>query len=525
MSYLIKMNFLRKFRDFILSPSRSRTMGLLAVLVLVSAVSLTVIVAQQQQTLKQRAASACYDASDCETGYFCNNGKCQPVTGDACTANGGNCIPMGPCVPPSVQDASYSCGNNPNGSVCCTTPSFNCVDKDCFSSQTCIGSLYDDSTYCLSKGVGIIGSYCGKPDKTPNNEACASGYCNPTTLLCSAGCTDTGSTCTDSIETWTDFCNGNTANDYFCGSNGQCNQRASNCPPPTICIVDADGAGCVNPGAPTAPPSDCTESGNTCTDSSGSYTDSCGPTDTNGTAARNYTCANGYCNQSAWYCPPPTICIVDADGAGCVSPNAPTSTPIPGAPTFTPTPTPVAGAPTSTPTPTPTPTPINFVTLVLTLNDQDVASASGDIFADLILYSLKDNSKVPGAPAKQLFTKTFIPGKKYSANITLANLHQDKYFLVVRKNNMIAKAFFTVSAPNETIPVPTKTLVFGDINSDNDINISDYYNDNAFRGCWRKSTTADPSCASSDFDNSGTVEQIDYNTFLRGFSTWSKEGK
>ena len=162
---------------------------------------------------------------------------------------------------------------------------------------------------------------------------------------------------------------------------------------------------------------------------------------------------------------------------------------------------------------------------MLTLNDQDVASASGDIFADLILYSLKDNSKVPGAPAKQLFTKTFIPGKKYSANITLANLHQDKYFLVVRKNNMIAKAFFTVSAPNETIPVPTKTLVFGDINSDNDINISDYYNDNAFRGCWRKSTTADPSCASSDFDNSGTVEQIDYNTFLRGFSTWSKEGK
>lgn len=51
------MNFFKKFRDFISHPTHSRTMGLLAVLILITAVSLTVIVAQQQQSIKQKAAA------------------------------------------------------------------------------------------------------------------------------------------------------------------------------------------------------------------------------------------------------------------------------------------------------------------------------------------------------------------------------------------------------------------------------------------------------------------------------------
>ncbi len=56
------MNFLQKpsqtwqkFRDFIKSPSHSRTLGLVGVLAFVGIISLTVIVAQQQQQTKQRA--------------------------------------------------------------------------------------------------------------------------------------------------------------------------------------------------------------------------------------------------------------------------------------------------------------------------------------------------------------------------------------------------------------------------------------------------------------------------------------
>lgn len=56
------MNFLQKFRDFVSTPTHSRTMGLLVMLVLVAAVSLTVIVAQQQQQIKQRAETPNYCA-------------------------------------------------------------------------------------------------------------------------------------------------------------------------------------------------------------------------------------------------------------------------------------------------------------------------------------------------------------------------------------------------------------------------------------------------------------------------------
>jgi len=58
------MGFLRRAIDFAVRPTQSRTMGLVVVLLLVVAVSLTVYVAQQQQSLRQRAApDYCNDKS------------------------------------------------------------------------------------------------------------------------------------------------------------------------------------------------------------------------------------------------------------------------------------------------------------------------------------------------------------------------------------------------------------------------------------------------------------------------------
>lgn len=59
------MNFLQKLRDFLSRPTHSRTMGLLIMLVLVAAVSLTVYVAQQQQQIKQRASELCTNPDEC----------------------------------------------------------------------------------------------------------------------------------------------------------------------------------------------------------------------------------------------------------------------------------------------------------------------------------------------------------------------------------------------------------------------------------------------------------------------------
>lgn len=169
-----------------------------------------------------------------------------------------------------------------------------------------------------------------------------------------------------------------------------------------------------------------------------------------------------------------------------------------------------------------TTTPINSVTLALTLNAQDLPSAPDPLPVGLTLYSLTTNSPVPGAPATQSFAKTAIAGKQYSANVALTNLQPDKYFIVTRKDNMIAKAVFAASTANQTIAVPTTTLVFGDINNDNDINALDY---NAFKECWTQ-TTKTPACIlSSDLYKSETIDQIDFNTLMRGWATWKTEGK
>lgn len=61
---------------------------------------------------------------------------------------------------------------------------FNCVNKNCSENQTCIGTGFSSDTICLQKGVGGTNAYCGTPDKSPNNESCTSGSCNPQTLRC-----------------------------------------------------------------------------------------------------------------------------------------------------------------------------------------------------------------------------------------------------------------------------------------------------------------------------------------------------
>lgn len=45
----------QKFREFVSRPTSSRTLGLVGILAFVGIVSLTVIVAQQQQQIRQRA--------------------------------------------------------------------------------------------------------------------------------------------------------------------------------------------------------------------------------------------------------------------------------------------------------------------------------------------------------------------------------------------------------------------------------------------------------------------------------------
>lgn len=70
------MNLFGKLRDFLIYPTHKRTLGIVIMLVLAAAVSLTVVLSQQQQTIRQRAAVS---AEQLAKGYvLCGDGlKCE----------------------------------------------------------------------------------------------------------------------------------------------------------------------------------------------------------------------------------------------------------------------------------------------------------------------------------------------------------------------------------------------------------------------------------------------------------------
>jgi len=75
------MSFIKNVIELISSPNHSRTTGFLIILLILAIVPLTVIVAQKQQELRQRAASACEDISsikECTTFTdFAKGGSCK----------------------------------------------------------------------------------------------------------------------------------------------------------------------------------------------------------------------------------------------------------------------------------------------------------------------------------------------------------------------------------------------------------------------------------------------------------------
>ena len=209
-SYLNYSNLVNPFRrlaDFLSYPSHSRTMGLLAFLIVLLAIPLTVNIAQKQQELRQHAAGSCDTQNECDgypngwsygtcsvninegqpcgSGGTCSNGSC--IVGDSLDANGSSAC-KGTGHLPICGGVTYNCvaGPAPNLSHCATpapAPTFNCIDKNCTGNTTCIGSSgsNDLGTFCLTKGVGAIGSYCGdKNISTPVHEVCSSGYCDST---------------------------------------------------------------------------------------------------------------------------------------------------------------------------------------------------------------------------------------------------------------------------------------------------------------------------------------------------------
>lgn len=80
------MGFIKRAFDFLSRPTHSRTMGLVVMLILLVAVSLTVIVSQQKQTIRQRAEDYCADTTidNCPSGL-------EVIAGNTCTKENFKC--------------------------------------------------------------------------------------------------------------------------------------------------------------------------------------------------------------------------------------------------------------------------------------------------------------------------------------------------------------------------------------------------------------------------------------------------
>jgi len=162
---------------------------------------------------------------------------------------------------------SGSCGKNGSLMICKLVSIIEtCGNKICTSNETCVGSPNSDANglYCVPK-TGPLNSYCGKPaGGGPNNDACGSNYCNPSTLKC-----DTLVNCGSQACAPSQTCIGTSGNDsqgtlciqpnsgtlgYYCGKPAGGGPNNSACASPYYC--DSSTLKCAAKPAGVVPPTE-----------------------------------------------------------------------------------------------------------------------------------------------------------------------------------------------------------------------------------------------------------------------------
>jgi hypothetical protein len=248
-----------------------------------------------------------------------------------------------------------------------------------------------------------------------------------------------------------------------------------------------------------------------------SFTQSCSVN----TCISGYSCTQGECNPNAT--PTPIA----------------TSTPIP-TPTLIPTSTSIPTAtPTLMPTDTPKPTPTGaFTSISLTVFEHGIGH-SGDntnpndysfsnqnplhasIPANIQLYNLNNQLIASGAGVLSYDSTTgsYKSGLVCSGGNSFQTGHYNvKVKTAYHLRRLLPGIQHIQVGQNNSLP--QITLVAGDINNDNQLNILDY---NILLGCYSDlaaaaNCTADNKVA-SDLNDDGHVNQIDYNLFLREVAT------
>jgi hypothetical protein len=211
----------------------------------------------------------------------------------------------------------------------------------------------------------------------------------------------------------------------------------------------------------------------------------------------------------------------------------PTSTPQPTATPFpTSTPNPTATAfPTNTPMPTPSK--LNFTIYLHGIGESgDSTNPTGTSLSNKnpnrrqrTLYVTVVNSSNVETTTKQGFVNYDSSNGNFTGSVDMGtNIPSGAYTIKVKSNSYLRKAapgFFTIASGTDQTITPL-TLVTGDINDDNALNILDY---NILLGCYSDLGPASfcdtTRKLASDLTDDGNVNQYDYNLFLREITVQS----
>src|SRR5579885_377354 len=208
------------------------------------------------------------------------------------------------------------------------------------------------------------------------------------------------------------------------------------------------------------------------------------------------------------------------------------STPISVMPTTTPMPT-TAASPTLIPTATPTPVPGSTLLSLTVLLDGigtagDRANPGGqgnmqplhpDRTVSVQVLDTKNN-QVASAEGTVVFNST---SGNFTGTVDLGTGFQTGDYLVKVKTDQYLTALvpgIQAITAGQTVQLPQTSLIAGDINNDNVINILDY---NILMGCYSDLLPATDCTGTNavlaDLNDDGHVNELDYNLFIRELTT------
>ena len=535
----LKSNPVKKFLQLITYPSYSRTLGLVAVLLIITIIPLTVYLSQQRQEIRQHAATqqtcsisgasssispggsfnlhASYGTSwsdsdkmhnevdwyekDPATGNLRyvkpgNESTCAP-TGDALGTFSSQCVSIrGNEGTPSNQSVTWTSNGN-SGQTIIEAHMFKWYSGG--SCDSCQQQADDSHAYCDTTTITVANPPTNTPIPTPTRNPTPT----PTRVPTPTRTPTVTSTPPPGNTTLTE-------SPLSVPVGGTITGTWANIPNPTA----RDWGGVFIPGTPD----DIADRLDFI------YLNSC--TQTPGTTAET---TSGSCLRTL----PITIgpgtyelrIYTNDTFTRLATSNTFTVTSLTPSPSITPTPmTTITTTPTATLTPSPTPP--SGTRLALTLYLQGVGSASnGDNPNPLsatrqVTVQVFDNNNsqvggdVTGTVTFNSSTGLFMG--TIDGSTALSSLTTGDYTVKVKSDRYLRKLVpgiqkITAGGVNT---LPQTNLIVGDINGDNVLDIIDY---NLFLGCYNVSPVSS-SCTNSDLNDNGFVDGIDYNFFVRSLS-------